>query len=162
MMEFESLARFASHLLYMAEAQRRAQRHAMEKAAQLVEREAKRRTGEYHDASGPFAGRAELAPSTKEDRLRRGFTENDPGLRTGKMRDSIQHTSNANEAAIGSNDRNLVFFELGTEKQPPRSVLGSAAAEKGEQVAAILGDGVMTALIGESVSGGKFLIRARE
>lgn len=114
--------------------------------------------GDYQNAAGPFAGWAELADATKDDRVRRGFSENDPGLRTGAMRDSIGIAVGAREAVVGSNDDHLVWFELGTSKQPPRSVLGIAAVHKGPQVARILGQGAVKALTGGGVYGGQMPI----
>ena len=52
----------------------------MERAAKVVEREAKSEIGEYQDSTiSPFPAWAELADSTKDNRVRLGFTENDPG-----------------------------------------------------------------------------------
>lgn len=152
------LAEFAIKLTEVALEAMEAERHALEKAAKLVENEAKSRVGHYQEAIGPFAGWAELADSTKADRVNQGFTENDPGLRTGEMRDSIEHKTEEHEAQIGSNNDKLVWFELGTSKQPPRAVLGGAACAKEAEVVSILGDGVVTALIGAGVHGGKFPI----
>ncbi len=132
--------------------------HALEKAAVLVEKRAKDKIGEYQNAAGPFAGWAELAESTKEDRVRQGFTEDDPGLRSGEMRDSIEHVVADGEAQVGSNDDKLVWFELGTSKQPPRSVLGGTAAESIEKIIEMVGESAVTALVGKGVHGGKMLI----
>lgn len=46
--------------------------------------------GHYQTATGPFGSWPELADSTKADRVRQGYTENDPLLRSGQMRDDIQ------------------------------------------------------------------------
>ena len=59
---------------------------------------------------------------------------------------------------IGSNDDKLVYFELGTEKQPPRSVLGGAAAEKTEEISKIVGETATAWLVGERVLDGKLQI----
>ena len=158
MKEFGSLAAFAEHLLVMAETQAKAEHHALDRAARVVKAEAKRRIGEYQAAAGPFAAWAELADSTKEDRARQGYSENDPGLRSGEMREGIEHTVGDGKAAIGSDDDKLVYFELGTAKQPPRSVLGGAAAEKTEEVVKILGEAAVTALVGEEVVEGRLMI----
>lgn len=120
---------------------------AMERACRVVEAEAKREIGTYQE------GWAELADSTKADRVRLGYSENDPGLRSGEMRDSIGHVVGHNEGVVGSDDDKLVWFELGTDKQPPRSVLALAAMHKSKEVAHILGAGVHAALAGSSVPG---------
>jgi hypothetical protein len=153
-----SLAGFIGHLAHFQHRLHEASHHAMKHVGEIVEAEAKREVGTYQDAAGPFAGWAELAEATKVDRVSKGFTENDPGLRTGEMRDSISHVADHEEAVIGSNDDKLVWFELGTEKQPPRSVLGTAVIHKEHDLARIVGGSVVTALIGRDVFGGKIPI----
>jgi hypothetical protein len=106
----------------------------------------------------PFAGWAELADSTKDDRVKQGFAENEPGLRTGVMRESIDHVVGDRETVVGSNSENLERFELGTSRQPPRSVLGIAAVHKGPEIAHILGLSVVKSLFGPGVFKGKMLI----
>lgn len=126
---------------------------AMKKAAMLVEHEAKSEIGIYQDQAGPFAGWAELAQSTKDDRVAQGYSENDPLLRSGKVRDSIGHVAKGHEAVIGSNDDIAVMLELGTSRMPPRSFLGGAGFRKGPEVAKILGHGAVKALVGAEVAG---------
>jgi hypothetical protein len=91
---------------------------------------AKDKIGDYQPDVGPFEAWQSLADTTKEDRVRKGYSEDDPGLRSGEMHDSIQYAVLANEVYIGSDDDRLLWFELGTDKQPPRSVLGGAAFEQ--------------------------------
>lgn len=96
----------------------------LEHAGQVVEDEAKRLIGTYdYDPRWP-----ELADATKKDRVHQGFPENEPGLRTGEMRDSIHHQVERSRSTvhIGSDDDKLVWFELGTVHQPPRTVLKGA------------------------------------
>ena len=106
MTEF-SLVEFAALLTELAEMDV-AEHHALEEASVIVETEAKRVLGTY-EYEWP-----ELADATKEDRIRQGYTENDPGLRSGEMRESIEHTVvSGHEAYVGSNDDNLVYFDIG-------------------------------------------------
>jgi hypothetical protein len=67
------------------------------------------------------------------------------------MRESIEHVVGKHEAVVGSNSENLEWFELGTPRQPPRSVLGIAAVHKGPQIAHILGMSVVKSLFGRGV-----------
>jgi HK97 gp10 family phage protein len=152
--------------------QHEVEKHALENAAVVIEKCAKKKIGEYQDQAGPFAAWAELADSTLHggfDELGRRFPgkielgyatedEHNPLLRTGEMRDSIQHTVSGNEAQVGSNSDIAVYQELGTEKIPPRSFLGGAAAEKLDEVLTIVGEHAVAALIGKGVHGGKMLI----
>ena len=130
-----------------------AQTHEMlELAARVVEREAKDSIGEYHGAAGPFAAWAELADATKADRVAKGYAENEPLLREGDLRDSIEHTVVGNEAHIGSNSDIAVYQELGTSRIPPRSFLGGAAVRKEREVVELIGSSVMRTLSGGGVA----------
>ena len=162
MREFHSFLQAAEHCLVLIETVALAEHEALEHIAKVIEKQAKAEIGHYQDQEGQFAGWAELADSTKAERERQGFTANDPGLRTGEMRDSIHHRVGLHEALIGSDDDNLVYFELGTDKQPPRSVLGLAAALKGEEAAGIAGENVVMALIGRQVFNNAILIGGEE
>ena len=62
------------------------------------------------------------------------------------------------EAQVGSNDDKLVYFELGTSKQPPRSVLGGAVVEEMDKIIEIVGESAVASLVGEGVHGGKMRI----
>ena len=132
--------------------------HSLEKAAKVVEKRAKAKLGEYQEAAPPFAGWAELADYTKEDRVRQGFPENDPLLRTGEMRDSIEHVVMDGEAQVGSNSDIAVYQELGTATIPPRSFLGGAAAESVDKIIAIIGEDSVMALTGKGVHNGRMEI----
>lgn len=157
-----TLSGFMAHLAGAVMEASHGHHAAMERACRAVETEAKAEIGTYQGSAGPFAGWAELADSTKNDRVRQGYSENDPGLRSGEMRDSIKHEVGPHEGVVGSNDENLVYFELGTAKQPPRAVLGGAAYRKAETVAKILGAGAVQSLMGPGVFGGKFPITGGE
>lgn len=116
------------------------QEEAMGHACKIVEDEAKRVIGTY-DYGWP-----ELAAATKADRVSKGFAENEPLLRTGEMRDSIEHTV-AREfletiGYVGTNNEIAVYQELGTTKIPPRSFLAQAAIHKESEVVLKLG-GIM-------------------
>jgi hypothetical protein len=123
-----------------------------------VEKAAKDKIGEYQGQAGQFVGWAQLADSTMDDRVRQGFSEDEPGLRSGKMRDSIEHKVGFQEVQIGSDDDNLVWFELGTVKQPPRSVLGGAAFEEAPKIVEHLGVAMEAFLIGKGVFQGRMKI----
>lgn len=131
---------------------------AMERACQVVEHEAREEIGSYQGAAAPFPAWAELADSTKADRVRQGFPENDPLLRTGEMRDSIGHSVVATgvgtvEGTVGSTSQIAVYQELGTDRIPPRSFLGGALMREEAVVVKILGDAAHWALTGGKQSG---------
>lgn len=130
---------------------------ALEHAARIVEREAKAEVGTYQDAAGPFAAWAPLAEATQADRVAKGFSPNDPLLRTGALRDSIGHKVEGHEAVVGSPLDIAVYQELGTNGGgwggpiPPRSFLGGAAVRKAPEVAHVIGHGLVQALVGPGV-----------
>lgn len=159
MREFHSFLEFATFLGDVVVHELEAEHLALEAAAKVIEKRSKEKIGEYQAQIADFVAWAELADATKDDRVRQGYSENEPGLRSGEMRDSIEHQVDHSEANIGSNDDHLVYFELGTQHQPPRSVLGGAAAEKADEVAEIIGTAVELALVGEQVSERKLPIR---
>jgi len=136
------LGAFAAHLAALTVEIEAAKAEVMESACKVVETEAKRVIGTY-DYGWP-----QLADSTQADRERQGFSPNDPLLRTGEMRDSIEHTVVAGDGFIGSNDPKAKWQELGTDRIPARSFLAGAAAQKGDEVADMVGRAVHAVLIG--------------
>ena len=153
-----TLAQFALHLAGFQHALHQHCTTAFAKVAEIVQAEAKHEIGHYQTGAGPFATWPELADSTKDDRVRKGFTENDPGLRTGGMRDSIEKASDHECAVVYSDDPKLEAFELGTVTQPPRSVLGLAVIHTEKQIEHELGTAVVKALVGHNVAGGSLPI----
>jgi phage gpG-like protein len=123
------------------------QHKALEAAAKSVERKAKSEIGTYQEAIGSFAGWDELMDSTKDDRVRQGYSEDDPLLRNGRLRDSISHETRALEAVIGSNEDVMVYQELGTDTIPPRPVLGPALLRKEDRIVKLLGNYTATAML---------------
>lgn len=160
MREFNSILSFAEHLVTIVAAEEVAIRHGLDKAAALVEKTAKDKIGEYQQQVGPFIAWPELAESTKADRAKQGYAEDEPLLRSGAMRDSIGRTLSTDglEAQVGSNSDIAVYQELGTQHIPPRSFLGGAVAEKIHEINGILGKSVFAALIGEKVMTGGLMI----
>jgi HK97 gp10 family phage protein len=169
MKEFGNIESFVEHLAVMEVAQAVSARRVLNRCGVIVERRSKEKVGEYQDQTGPFVAWQELADFTKEDRLKQGYTENDPGLRSGEMRDSIGHalSTDSLEVQIGSNDQNMVYFELGTSKQPPRSVLGGAMADSLTKIEEVIEKSLFTvlasgkpeaALVGEEVVEGGIAI----
>src|ERR1700710_1503731 len=104
MKEFGSFGASATHLAGIAAHDAAVGHEMMERIAVSIEKKVKAKIGEYQEQAGPFVTWAELAESTKEDRSRQGYSDNDPGLRSGWMRDSIEHKSSITEAHVGSND----------------------------------------------------------
>lgn len=102
-----------------------------------IERDAKDEIGTYQrENMGNLRPWDELTKGTQADRMRAGFSANEPLLRTGDMRDSITHTVEGNRVVIGSDDPIALYQELGTHGPgvgpsgyhvPPRPFLATAA-----------------------------------
>lgn len=152
-MSLLSLAEFARKLETAALAVDAAETAVLSHAAKTVEAGAKDQIGHYAAAEGPFAAWAPLAESTLADKRRRGYAPPDnPLLRTGEMRDSIEHTVRAPQAWVGSNSDIAVYQELGTATIPPRSFLGSTAFRLKDQIGKEIGYGIVQSLIAGRVN----------
>jgi hypothetical protein len=129
MKEFTSFTDFAEHLLILGAKEKILEHQCLEEACVEIETRAKEKFGEYQAQAGPFAAWAPLSPFTIEDRVAKGYTPDDPLLRSGEERDKIEHKVKGNEGHVGSDSDILYWLELGTEKMPARSTLGGAAFE---------------------------------
>jgi len=149
---FGDLGSFASELVAVEVRFHMNLARGLDRVAKKVKQTAKDELGEYQQEIGPFQSWDELADSTKKDRLSQGFSENDPLLRTGELRNSIEHQTDVNklEASIGSNSDIAVWQELGTAKIPPRPFLGAAVELNREAIKRIVGGAAISGLLGES------------
>jgi HK97 gp10 family phage protein len=149
MMEFDSLAGLAAHLTSeVLPGLTREVNHALERVAESIEETAKAEIGVYQDAAGAFAAWQPLADSTVADRVSKGFTPDDPLLRTEELQESIVHEVGDWEATVGSVDPVVEFHEFGTSKMPPRPVLGPALLHNAEHVQKLIGDAAVSVFVG--------------
>ncbi|MBS0883326.1 hypothetical protein JK231_22290 [Pantoea sp. JGM49] len=95
-----------------------------------IEETAKEEIGVYQPAYGPFEAWAPLAESTKADRVRQGYTEDDPLLRSGELLDSIESEIIGLAAIVGTKSQIGFWQEVGTENMPPRPFIGPAYVRK--------------------------------
>lgn len=136
---FESPLKFAEHLLQAVAGEELALHEGLKVAVKLIEKTAKKKIGHYQNESGPFQDWAELTDVTKEDRARKGYSEDEPLLRTGDLRDSIQSEVKVLEGIVGSKDPVATYQEFGTATIPPRPFIGPAAFENKDKIKAIVG-----------------------
>ena len=117
----------------------------LEEAAKIVEAEAKRRIGRDDNGWPP------LAQATIDYKSEHGFTgrvsATDPVLRTGELRDSIEHTVGELEAVVGTDNDHAIYQELGTSKAPPRPFLGPAAIAKSDEIALEIGAHIIKSFV---------------
>jgi hypothetical protein len=95
-----------------------------------IEETAKEEIGVYQPAVGPFEAWAPLAESTKSDRVRSGYTEDDPLLRSGELKDSIESEVIGLAAIVGTKSQIGLWQEVGTDRIPPRPFIGTAYVRK--------------------------------
>lgn len=160
MKEFDSLGAFARHLARLAAVGEEVTSHLANESAKIVQANAKSRMGEYQDGVGGFPAWANLADATVQDRLRQGFTPDDPLVRSGELRESIEIEHRGGEATVGSANSVLLYQELGTEPGswgaastsgiPPRPVLGPAGFTSREKIGQAVGLGLMAWIAGLS------------
>ncbi len=137
---FDSLGAFAAHIAGSVSPKTLIAVHlALEACAAEVEKTAKSEIGVYQPAVGDFPEWPDLAEATVEDRIAQGYSPDEPLLREGDLRDSIEHEVGILEAVIGSKSLIAMWQELGTEHIPPRPFLGPALVRNEETVRALLG-----------------------
>jgi hypothetical protein len=111
--------------------------------AEEIEAEAKSELGNYQPATGPFDAWDPLAESTKADRVRQGYSEDDPLERSGELRESIEHEVVGLAAIIGTKSKVGYWQEVGTPKMSPRSFMGPAYIRKLERLHEEIGRCIM-------------------
>jgi HK97 gp10 family phage protein len=125
--EFKSFGSFAAHLTKLAATGHEVTHHMVKAGAEEIEKTAQGEIGFYQTDIAPYPDWALLADSTEAEKARLGFEPDAPLLRTGEMKKSIHASVEGNEAVVGSNDGILKYHEFGTDRMPPRPVLGPAA-----------------------------------
>jgi hypothetical protein len=139
MKEFSSFGDFSKHLEGLIAGMPAVELFMLQRIGVAVKERAKEKIGDYQAEAGPFAAWSPLADSTKKDRLRAGYSEDDPLLRTGELRDSIDYVVIVPEVVIGSPLDIALWQEMGTVTIPARSFLGGAAFELTPELLAMAG-----------------------
>ena len=127
----------------------------LHQGAELLAATARDIVGSYQrEDMGNIPPWPELADSTKTDRLRQGFTENDPGLRTGEMRAVYEaRTTDKPGIVLGNPDPVALWFEEGTVRQPPRPVIAVALFRKQKTITERIASRFTAALAGREELG---------
>lgn len=152
MKEFSSVLTFAEHLVAIEAGLAVTFHSALDRAARIIEKDARGQIGEYQPEAGPFPEWAELADSTEYDKAKKGYPADAPLLREGDLRDSIQHEVVGLEAVIGSQSDIAAYQEFGTPHILPRPFIGPAAFKSKEKIQEILGAALVMGLTeGEAI-----------
>ena len=142
-----NFAQLADLIQAQAAAIPEAVREGVAAGAQLIKQDARDRLGSYQGAVGDLPAWAPLAEATKSDRVSRGYSEDDPLLRDGKLRDAIDVREVEDGAEIGVFDSSGMttiaasmefgyFNKQAKQAVAPRSFLRAATDTKGEAAAA--------------------------
>ncbi len=115
------------------------------RACEMVAKQARAAIGKEHELWPA------LAPSTIADRVSKGYAPNEPLLRTGELRDSIEWTASGLEGCVGSDSPIAVWQELGTSRIPPRSFLVSSAISMEEKIQRMAARAVVAVLEGRGL-----------
>ncbi|HEY1504108.1 MAG TPA: hypothetical protein VGF92_07400 [Stellaceae bacterium] len=88
---------------------------------------AREKIGHYQAETGPFPSWPALADSTIAEKTRLGYAPPDnPLLRSGELRDTISFYTDGFSVIVGSRDPVARWQELGTDRIPPRPLIGPA------------------------------------
>lgn len=144
-----TLAEFADHFTKMAAQAPRRERRALVASGARLARHSRGYIGDYQGAVGPFPAWKPLSVNTLmggispsgyhyQGKIELGFSPGDnPLMRTGHLRGSIQSEVRGRSAIIGSDDPVARWQEFGTQGSPkhfpipPRSFIGRALAQYG-------------------------------
>jgi phage gpG-like protein len=127
MKAYSSFGAFARHLEGLAVKTPEVTHELVKAGGEEIRDTAKGMIGFYQTDIAPYPDWAPLSEKYEAEKVAAGFEPDAPLLRTGEMQKSVNTDSERNEAVVGSNDAVLKYHEFGTDKMPPRPVLGPAA-----------------------------------
>lgn len=119
MKTFDSIAQFDAFLDERIADLERGFPVVLAEIGKVIQEDAKGRIGSYHAKVGPFPMWDELADATKADREAQGYSDDEPLLREGDLRDAIERLS--------TNWKTLVGVRGGTPSKDGRTTLGNIA-----------------------------------
>jgi hypothetical protein len=144
----DSLGAMALELVENEVALYEALEHGLDRVLSRVQRVAKAEFGVYQPAVGAFQAWPELADSTKADRVAQGYSENEPLHRSGDLEESVEKEREGLDGVVGSKDPVLLYQEFGTERIPPRPVLGPAAFRSKPWIEKLVGAAAVAGIVG--------------
>lgn len=139
---FEGLESFGRFLGESAERSERVHKEAVKLAAEVLYVRSR-------SIFGDSAKLASLADATQADRVKKGYSANDPLLRNGKLlRDSVSKDVDDDSAFVGSDEPIMAYHEFGYfnvragKMVPPRPVFGITLSESAKDLEAITADAI--------------------
>lgn len=141
MRSFDSLDAFASFLAHEA-ADVVIRETVLEQIGSMVKERAQSKLGTFQPAVGDFAEWVNpLAEYTQQERVKLGYTPNDPLLASRELYESIDFVidPSLDFVTIGTPLDKGLWNEVGTSTSPPRPFLGPAAFELKEEIVNLAG-----------------------
>jgi len=148
MKKFRSIAEFRAYEPVLLAALTEGVHTGVKKGAHLLQQEIEVELGTYQEAIGPYEAWQDLAERTKTERVKAGYTEDDPLRASGELAGTFGSRVEGNRASVGSDDPVAIYQENGTEKIPPRSAIGGAAMRMQDKVAETIAEHAVWALRG--------------
>lgn len=145
-MDFADLERLALHFVALEVAVQEHAERGLDKALEVIEKEAKAELGHYQPEVGPFNAWPELAESTLKHHEALGVGES-PLLVHGGLYASIEHERHGPEGVVGSKEDVAAYQELGTATIPPRPFIGPAAFKSQAKVEKVMGEAAVKGLL---------------
>lgn len=154
MREFGSVLEFAEHLIKLEAGLKVIEHKALGAALTILEKDMRGQIGEYQDAVGPYPAWAALADSTEAEKEAMGYPLNAPLERKGDLLRSFTHDQHGDEGIVGSTDPVMEYHEFGTDRMPPRPVVGPALERSREPIEHLLGHALVEAIVGGTLLAG--------
>jgi hypothetical protein len=135
-LSFSSFAEMADHAKAIDWAMTRGAQAGIQNTVIALHHLTRAKFGVYQVGHGPFQTWPELSEFTKFRRGQLGFSENEPLLRTGALRDSYRWAAEGMKGGVGSDSIYAETQEIGDPFRniPARSTLGLAFSESEKQL----------------------------
>ena len=137
-MEFGSPSAFARYLAEMEVRLHEAKHEGLKKASEMLVHEIRDEIGHYQGPVHGLPGWAELSERTQEERVKVGFTPDDPLHRTGGLAASYEYEVHEDHSTVGSPDPVAGWQENGTPDAkfpiPPRPVVGGSLFRRADDI----------------------------
>src|SRR5579872_3525335 len=147
-LDFPNMDALAAHALRLGPRLNGALALGVRNAARKIHSKAKAMFGHYQTGDGPFGSWPELQDTTKEERVRQGYSANEPLKRSGDLMRSYVIEQHGLTAGVGSPEAKALGQEIGVpgHNVPARSTLGIAFVKSERE-----GFGVLNELIGATL-----------
>lgn len=118
-------------------------------AAKVIHKRTRAKFGHYQQGDGPFGSWPELKDATKEERVRQGYSANEPLLRSGDLMRSYEVAHEGLAAGVGSAEEKALGQEIGVpgSNVPARSTLGLAFVESERAGFGVLNEHIGSVLV---------------